>query len=277
MALVSGLWVGSRFSPLERACIASFLQHGHHFDLYTYDSVEGVPDGCRIVSAASIVPRERICVQASAGGQGGGIAAFSDLFRYELLLRQGGWWVDLDVFCLSASLPEQEIVIARQGPTVVNGAVLRFPQGHPLMAAARAACETKASGCNWGELGPDLLTRLVREMELQSVVMPPQMFYPIDWQHYWAVLDPRRSADVLQRMQAAVCLHLWNEMLRRIGIDKHVLPPQGSVLRALYETTIGLNEFEHEYVLAPDCPDNALDLMTRPFNPSRIEGPRSDQ
>jgi hypothetical protein len=90
---------------------------------------------------------------------------------------------------------------------------------------------------------------------------------------YWAVLDPRRSADVWQRTQSAACLHLWNEMLRRIRIDKRVLPPWGSVLRALYESTIGLEGFALEYVLAADCADNALDLKVRPFDPSRIEGP----
>lgn len=272
MTLVSGLWIGGSLSPLERACIESFLRHGHRFDLYSYNPIEGAPDGCRIVSAASIVPRERIFLHAAGEGQGS-IAGFSDLFRYELLLRQGGWWVDLDVFCLSGALPEQEIVIARQGPTVVNGAVLRFPPGHPLMAAARAACEAKASDCMWGELGPDLLTRLVGELGLQSTVLPPAAFYPVDWRHYWAVLDPRRATDVWQRMQGAVCLHLWNEMLRRIQLDKAVLPPQGSVLRALYESTIGLDGFAQEYVLAPDCADNVLDLKVRPFDPSRIEGP----
>lgn len=266
MALLSGLWIGSRLSPLERACIVSFMQRGHGFDLYTYEPVEGVPEGCRIVTAESIVPRERVFVQAAGEGQGS-VAGFSDLFRYELLLRQGGWWVDLDVFCLSAALPEEEVVIARQGPMVVNGAVLKFPPGHPLIAAARTACDTKASECAWGEIGPDLLTRLVREMDLQSAVLPPQTFYPIDWPHYWAVLDPRRSADVLQRMHGASCLHLWNEMLRRIQIDKDVLPPPGSVLRQLYEATIGLDDFRQEYVLAPGCAVNELRLEVRPCSP----------
>ncbi len=276
MTLISGLWIGPRFSPLERACIASFLRHGYCFDLYTYGPVADVPEGCRIVSAESILPQARIFVHATGEGQGS-IGAFSDLFRYELLLRQGGWWVDLDVFCLSASLPEREIVIARQGPTAVNGAVLRFPPHHPLIAAARAACESASAQTDWGEIGPHLLTRLVRELGLQSQVLPPAIFYPVDWQHYWAVLDPRRSADVLQRLQGAACLHLWNEMLRRMQIDKDVLPPLGSVLRALYESTIGLDGFAHEYTLAPGCPDNALDLRIRSFDPSRIEGHRPHQ
>lgn len=263
MAIISGLWIGPRLTPLEQACIASFLRHGHQFDLYVYEPVADVPDGCRLVDATPILPARRVFAQSVGEGRGS-VAAFSDLFRYELLMQRGGWWADLDVFCLCDRLPDEDIVIGRQSQAVVNGAVLRFPPAHPLIMAARQACDTAAADCAWGEIGPDLLTRLVREQGLQSRVLPPEVFYPIDWQHYWAVLDPRRSADVLQRMQGAVCIHLWNEMLRRIEFDKFILPPPGSVLRMLYETTLAVGVFDHEYSLAERLPPEALQLEIRP-------------
>ncbi|HEY6642843.1 hypothetical protein [Povalibacter sp.] len=262
MATISGLWIGARLSPLERSCIASFLGRGHQFDLYVYEPVADVPDGCRLADAATTLPARRVFAHSQGEGRGS-VAAFSDLFRYELLMRRGGWWADLDVFCLGDRLPDEDTVIGRQGQTVVNGAVLRFPPAHPLIAAAREACETAAADCAWGEIGPDLLTRLVREHDLQSRVQPPAVFYPVDWQHYWAVLDPRRSADVLRRMQGAVCIHLWNEMLRRIRFDKFVLPPPGSVLRMLYEATLAVGAFDREYVLAEQSPPEALHLEVR--------------
>ncbi|HEY5807814.1 MAG TPA: capsular polysaccharide synthesis protein [Povalibacter sp.] len=256
------LWIGEALSPLERACIQSFLAGGHDFELYTYGPVSFIPEGCRLLDASAIVPADRIFAHRNGEGQGS-VAAFSDLFRYELLYLHGGWWVDLDVFCLSATFPDQQVVIARQGPTVVNGAVLKFPPGHPLMRAARAACVVASEQSDWGEMGPDLLTRLVGELGMHSQVMSPESFYPVDWQHYWAVIDPRRTADVARRTQGATCIHLWNEMLRRIGIDKGVLPPDGSLLRALYESTIGLGEFTREYVLASGCAPDALQLEIR--------------
>ncbi|MBB6091974.1 hypothetical protein HNQ60_000820 [Povalibacter uvarum] len=262
MARVSGLWIGSPLSPLERACIASFLTRGHQFDLFTYEEIPGVPDGCRVLDAAEVLPRERVFAHSAGVGRGS-VAAFSDCFRYELLYRHGGWWVDLDVFCLTDSLPDAGFVVGRQGPTIINSAILRAPAGHPVVAAARSACETKSSEVEWGELGPDLLTRLMRQHGLDATAFPPEVFYPVDWQHYWAVLDPRRAADVLNRMRSAACIHLWNEMLRRIQFDKNVLPPQGSVLRSLYEASIGVSEFTHEYALAVDCAPNALQLEIR--------------
>ena len=36
----------------------------------------------------------------------GSVAGFSNLFRYELLRRDGGWWVDTDVLCLAAELAD---------------------------------------------------------------------------------------------------------------------------------------------------------------------------
>jgi hypothetical protein len=249
-------------SPLERACVTSFLARGHQFDLYAYDEIAHVPTGCRVLDAGDVLPRERVFTHREGAGQGS-VAAFSDLFRYELLCRHGGWWVDLDVFCLTDSLPDAGFVAGRQGPTVINTAVLRAPAGHAVIAAARSACETKSSEVDWGELGPDLLTRLMSQHGLEAAAFPPEVFYPVDWQHYWAVLDPRRSGDVLRRMRSAACIHLWNEMLRRIGFDKAILPPSGSVLRSLYEDSIGIAEFTREYALAEDCAPNALQFEIR--------------
>lgn len=266
MARVTGLWVGSSLSPLERACIASFLARGHAFDLYAYDDIGSVPAGCRILDATSILPRDRIFLHAGGEGQGS-LGTFSDVFRYRLLRQHGGWWVDLDVFCLSDQLPEADVVIGRQDRSLINSAVLRFPPQHELIVEACERSAASAADVNWAEIGPVLLTRLIETHGLQSRVLPAQVFYPIAWQHYWAVLDPRRSIDVLNRLRGAACLHLWNEMLRRIALDKNVLPPQGSVLRGLYEATIGVAGFSHEYTLAADCADNEFRLEVRALRP----------
>lgn len=261
-----GLWIGEALSPLERACIHSFLARGHDFELYAYGPVSFVPDGCRVLDARAIVPADRIFMHREGEGQGS-VAIFADLFRYQLLYERGGWWVDLDVFCLTQQLPDHGIVVGRQDEKLVNGAVLCFPAGHPLMAAAVKACTKATENAIWGAYGPLLLTRLAHEYGLSSAVFPPDLLYPVDWQHYWAVLDPRRAADVARKMQGAVCLHLWNEMLRRVALDKQILPPEGSVLRALYEDTIGVDGFTQEYLLAPGCAPDALQLQVRPYSP----------
>jgi hypothetical protein len=260
---VNGLWIGPRLSPLERACVQSFLGKGHTFNLYVYESVENVPSGCTVCDATSIIPRSHVFTHSDGPGVGS-LAGFSDLFRYKLLYEQGGWWTDLDVFCLSASLPKLPIVIGRQDAHLINGAILRFPQHDPAMHAAFNECVAKGSSIGWAEIGPELLTRYVKDGKITTDVLPIPVFYPLHFTQFWAVLDPRRTEHAAQTIRDSACLHLWNEMIRRHGIDKTILPPAGSLLRNLYEWTIGTDDFTHEYRLAPNCPEDSLSLELVP-------------
>jgi hypothetical protein len=259
MTVVNGLWIGERLSPMERACVQSFLNYGHEFHLYVYDAVADVPRDCRLRDAAEIVPAHEIFVHRS-GVAKGSLATFSNLFRFELLLARGGWWMDMDVYCLTAGLPDDGVVIGRQDPTLINDAVLRFPARHPLLHVAAAEARAKGIDAEWTEIGPALLTRLLESDPLADAVFPARVFYPIHFSQFWTVLDPRRTEFALGRIRGAACLHLWNEMWRRANLDKNVLPPDGSLLRSLYETTIGTAGFTQEYTLAPGCPDDLLQL-----------------
>jgi hypothetical protein len=259
MSEVNGLWIGPELSPLERACVQSFLAKGHGFNLYVYDDVANVPSECTLLDAATLVPRTQIFAHASGPGRGS-LAGFSDLFRYKLLYELGGWWSDLDVFCLSESLPDEPIVIGRQDARLINGAILQFPARHPSMGDAYRECVAKGASIEWAEIGPELLTRYVAEQRIVASVLPASVFYPLHFTQFWAAFDPRRTAHAAEVMQASTCLHLWNEMIRRHGIDKRVLPPQGSLLRNFYEWTIGADGFTHEYRLAPTSPRDSLAL-----------------
>ncbi|HTE43181.1 MAG TPA: glycosyltransferase [Steroidobacteraceae bacterium] len=261
MTVINGLWIGPTLSPMERACVQSFLRFGHEFHLYTYDVIDNVPSGCTIRDASKIVPASEIFVHQQVEGKGS-LATFSDRFRYELLYQQGGWWMDMDVFCLTPTLPDAGVVIGRQDAQLINGAVLRFPAGHVAMERAIEEARACGSDAHWTEIGPALLTRLVTSGVLADAIFPEQVFYPLHYSQYWAVFDPRRTAAVAERLNGAACLHLWNEMLRRGALDKTILPPDGSMLRNLYEWTIGVEGFTHEYVLAPDSPQDSLSLRT---------------
>lgn len=259
MSEVNGLWIGPRLSALERACVQSFLAKGHRFNLYVYDTVDDVPAGCTLLDAASIIPRAQIFEHVGGPGHGS-LAGFSDMFRYKLLYELGGWWTDLDVFCLTDTLPDLPIVIGRQDAALINGALLRFPPRHAAMAEAHGESVAKGNSIAWAEIGPELLTRYVAEDKIVTTVLPQPILYPLHFSQFWAVFDPRRTAHAAETIRGSACLHLWNEMIRRHGLDKDVLPPHGSLLRNLYEWTIGTDGFSNEYRLAPNCPPNSLAL-----------------
>ncbi|HVF15716.1 MAG TPA: hypothetical protein VNA21_02365, partial [Steroidobacteraceae bacterium] len=143
-------------------------------------------------------------------------------------------------------------------------AMLKFPPQHAAMQQAYAECLAKGSSIEWAEIGPELLTRYVEDGKITTEILPTAVFYPLHFTQFWAVFDPRRTAHAAQTIRGSACLHLWNEMIRRHGIDKTVLPPAGSLLRNLYEWTIGIEGFAYEYRLAPNCPRDslALELVT---------------
>lgn len=60
--------------------------------VYTYDmELANVPSGALLKDAHSILPND------TAEQPYKHIQTFADLFRYELLKKFGGWWLDLDL------------------------------------------------------------------------------------------------------------------------------------------------------------------------------------
>ncbi len=259
MTTVSALWIGDSLSPLERACIRSFLDKGLGYRLYCYRPVANVPAGCELLDAGTVLPESRI-IRYTRGPGKGSVALFSNMFRYKLLYESGGWWVDTDMFCLAQALPDSGIVLSQEDAQGLNCAIMRFPAGHPLLQAAYEACVAQGEDVEWGDTGPRLLTRLTGQFDLSGSVFAPEVFYPIHYRQFWFVFDPRRTAYVAGRMQGAATVHLWNNMMSRSSLDKSVLPPDGSLLRNLYEWTIGVTGFDREYVLNPSSAVDALDL-----------------
>src|SRR4051794_39198783 len=86
-------WVGARLSAIAHACLASFVRIGHRVVLHSYDSVDNLPRGVECADANAIVPRHHLFVHVDTGSY----SLFSDYFRYQLLARNPGVYVDCDV------------------------------------------------------------------------------------------------------------------------------------------------------------------------------------
>jgi len=243
MALFRSLWIGPALSALERLCIQSFLDHGHALELFAYHPVAAVPAGCRIRDARRILPES----QVFAYREGGSYAAFSNWFRYKLLYDIGGWWIDTDVVCLAPEIPGGPIALAGQGDGLVNGAIMKFPAGHPAMQFAYSAAAARGRDVKWGEIGPHLLTKVVRRFELESCLAPTQSFYPVPWREFIDVLLPRKREAVAAQVSGATFLHLWHDMFRRNGYNKNCRPPPGSYLRELFDRHLIREAFDLEY------------------------------
>jgi hypothetical protein len=213
---IQSLWIGPALSTMERLSLTSFVAAGHAVHLYTYDDVDGVPEGVELWDANEILPRERIFRYFEHDT----VSGFSNFFRYKLLLERGGWWVDTDVVCLKPFAFKRDHVFASEiskDAPVVTSCVIRAPAGSPAMQRAWETCDASdPESLRWGQTGPRLCGEVVREFALDDCVQPPRTFCPIPYHHWRDVLDPAVRPDI----DGAHAIHLWNELWRRENASK---------------------------------------------------------
>jgi hypothetical protein len=70
----------------------------------------------------------------------------------------------------------------------------------------------------WGQIGPDLLNRVVRERDFASLMQPPAVFCPLpfwEWKKIFA-----SQSDIMPKIARGEtrAIHLWHELWRRKGV-----------------------------------------------------------
>ena len=95
---------------MEQLSIASFLTNGHQFHLFVYSDMKSIPAGTVVRDGAEILPASTIFRYRDSGSYAG----FANYFRYEFLLKHGGWWADLDLICLRPFRFADEYVIGSE-------------------------------------------------------------------------------------------------------------------------------------------------------------------
>lgn len=225
LEIIQGLWVGSSLSVMEQLSIASFLANGHEYHLYVYDEIGNVPSGTILEDATRIVSAD--CRFLDSRGT---FAAFSDFFRYKLLLERGGWWVDTDIVCMRPFAFDGNCVFSKEPDSTIGSAVMRVPPGNDVISRAWAAClHLDRTSVEWGAIGPRLLAPIIHELGLDSLAVDHEVFYPFDWADWRKALDP---AVVWQLSPATRGVHFWNSMWDLAGTDKDATYPRD----CLYET-----------------------------------------
>jgi hypothetical protein len=214
---IQSLWIGNKLSVMEQLCIRSFLDRGHPFRLYAYQDIAGIPEGAELRDAREILPEREIFVYQTGSGRGSP-SAFSNMFRYKMLLENGGWWADLDAYCLKPLRFSSEHVIGyereRDGSLHVNCGLMRVPAGSKFARFCWDECQRVDRGTvRWGQIGPRLTARAISETGTQFTILPPEAFYPID--HFRSINLVRESIIP----ENCYSIHLWNSNWRREGLD----------------------------------------------------------
>lgn len=218
---------------------------GHSVFLHTYNEIEDLPQGVIILDANLIIPKNNIIKHKKTGSY----ALFSDIFRYELLKKIDGLYVDCDVYCLKPiEKPESGYLLGFEDDKLINGAVLSLPKDSKVLSSLTNAAydpyfippwysKTKQfrlklkkllgfgkglEDMPWGVIGPKAITYYIKKLLLEKNVSSIDIFYPVHYNCVSQLFDPKLSVmDVTT--SRTLCIHLYNEMLK--NKDLHNLHP----------------------------------------------------
>lgn len=226
---VQSLWVGDSLSTMEKLSINSFLKNGHEFHLYLYKDIE-VPPGTVIKDANEILPENSIFYYGPAAGQANGsVSAFSNLFRYEMLYKCGGFWVDLDVICLKHFDFSDSYVFHNSHYGEIGSDIIKSPVNSEVMKYAVERClEKDLNNIKHTEIGPMLVKECVEKFNLVEYIKDVDVFSCLGWKYFFNITNPKFKIK-----DGAYAIHLWNEMWRRHKKDKDKVYSQGCVYEQL--------------------------------------------
>ena len=230
--IIQGLWVNGSLNNLQSLSIKSFLSNGHEFHLYTYNSEIKAPIGTTIISADEIISKKNIFLD-----ERGGLSTFSDMFRYELLFKKGGWWVDLDIVCLrpfdfrSDYIFSSEFVnFDKNSKPVTNIGIIKVPPKSDIMRfckdMAHKIWELNYPNIQWAAFGRTIIdSYMCINNEYKKYIKHPHVFCPIPFFLYGLFYND----ILLDFTKKTYSLHFWNEMTRQRNVNMNDKFPSNSI------------------------------------------------
>jgi len=226
---------------MEKTSINSFLGKGHEYHLYVYEHVGNTPEGVIIKNANDIIDRD----DKSKYKGGKDYATFSDIFRYKLLLEKGGIWVDTDIICIKPFNFKNDYVFASERverqkkwevkfPSKPVGCVIKSPPRSKIMSyCLDKSRQKKFEDIEWAEVGPDLLSKAIREFDMEKNIFFPWKFCPISWWNWRRFVSQSMKDKVVEMAKKLVAkpysYHLWNSKWSEGGESKNKVYPENTI------------------------------------------------
>lgn len=234
LPIIQSLWIGKSCSVIERLAMCSFIKSGHEFHLYTYDDVANIPEGVIIKDANTIISENNVFLSHNS------YAHFADWFRWKMLNKIGGYWVDMDLICLKPFDFSDKIIFGKEQYNSASIGVLRFPKGHELTSYMVKRCENpnlievtdsikvkarklkrkilmgnRISNTKWGEAGgPWGFKQALLKFGLWDAGKPYTYFYPVHSSHWKYIFDETFENDTALFFNT-YAIHMWNEMINK--------------------------------------------------------------
>jgi len=239
--------MGGYLSPMEQACLQSFVAQGQDVTLFSYDDIANVPPGVRRGRAEDVVDPGRI--DRFVYDNRPDITHFSDYFRLTMFEKAALTWIDSDLVLIDGDkMPSgSDGLVAREKQGGFNGAIL-FVSDPALQKKLLLEVEQMGGkDLSWGETGPLLLDRYGAQIARSEQIHGPDTFYPLDHNLIWRACLPEHRAWCEAQCRSAATLHLFNNVVVRMGYWKSMAPPAGSYLHDRFKASDALRFFDGVY------------------------------
>lgn len=222
------MWVGDSLTKIQETSISSFIYHGHEVFMFVYNKELVVPKGVIKLDANEIVLESNIFTVKNT------YAAFSDVFRYQMINKAGIPWVDADTICVSDDWNFKNNIYAGYEGKVVVGGVLSLPQEHPaLKYMIEKSLNFNKEKISWVEIGPTLVNEAFRKFKLMKHVYSEETFCGIHYSKWKKLWEPESLEEIKELEKISHSISIYNSMATFSGIDKNKLP-EGSAMEYFY-------------------------------------------
>ena len=204
--LLQTFWTGNPLGRLERAALQSYVNQGYTVDIYTYLPIaefkKQIPSRAhiRVHDAREILPEEKIFEFTGRQEKGKRTDAytflpFSDLFRFTMLHKKGGTWMDADVFLIKpipASILKKPYVFSsertiqkgaykKKEPEIVDMGFIKVPGPKSELTTWILDHIPEKLDLKSPFDYMNLYRKGIEELGLQKYVLPAKAFLPLNW------------------------------------------------------------------------------------------------
>lgn len=256
-------WHGGKLTIFDLICLKSFLKNKFRVVVYSFEKLE-LPK--KIINKdANLILDKNEYKKFIHAGRKGCLAAYSDKFRILLQNKNLGWWFDLDIICLKSSdeftklEKNKDIIIGYEIPNKVNNAVLKI-NNKKIVNEILKKVEEIGYKFPWGKIGPLLFGEYLKLNNYKNEIFSQRYFYPVNYKNIDVLFNPKKNKDAMKLTNKSFTLHLYNQVINRIGIPKNILPPKNSYL---YRTMIKICP---EYKKLETLPENTYSMLLKKKN-----------
>ncbi|MDB4973081.1 MAG: hypothetical protein JWN48_1422 [Myxococcaceae bacterium] len=260
MAKLASFW-SSELSPLEKACLGSFVAAQHEVVLYSYVRPGDLPAGVEFRHASEILAESYMGRFITDGRPN--IAHFSDYFRLNLFLKTSATWIDCDLIAYRPfdTAPEDNLLV-REGRTGINNSLLRIADRQLLTDCLERTEALLDVDVMWAATQNVIIKALARHPSTFAL-QPASEFVPVHFSDFDKLLLPEYRDHCESLCAEAKTIHLYNNVMERIGYHKNLLPPVGSFL---YELLVGSGDHGFTDVYPADVVRKLLEAWRSRFS-----------